>query len=356
MKPIFSHENNFKFHKMRFALLFLSLLFISLESIAQTTLVKVIFTVEDFDTRKGMPGALVQIRQTASTQPTLADGKVTFNNVPVGEIEYFIMKEGYQFETGRVNVSTDEKTNIFRISISKIDDKKILVTGEVTDSEGRDLKDALVEVKIADQVRTVTTDASGNYSADIAPSSKFPTSSMRIEVKKGDCKKTETVDIPRTNVVYKDFKLDCKNNPIEGKPNTNGNNQTGTTSSSQKMTKGYLTFELISSIQSGETVECTIKIISKDRDIDILMFRQKVKIVTQNGNEFEVAQIRLGDKISQGNAWTPVTKGLVEGIPINCVLVFNGVKENVSQIPKFETHFHTPDLDWFQLIFRNVKL
>lgn len=161
---------------MRFALLFLSLLFISLESIAQTTLVKVIFTVEDFDTRKGMPGALVQIRQTASTQPTLADGKVTFNNVPVGEIEYFIMKEGYQFETGRVNVSTDEKTNIFRISISKIDDKKILVTGEVTDSEGRDLKDALVEVKIADQVRTVTTDASGNYSADIAPSSKFPTS------------------------------------------------------------------------------------------------------------------------------------------------------------------------------------
>ena len=172
---------------MRFPFLFLCLLCVSSESIAQTTLVKVIFTVEDFDTHKGMPGALVQVRQTASTQPTLADGKVTFNNVPVGEIEYYIMKEGYQFETGRVNVSTDEKTNIFRIPISKIDDKKILVTGEVTDSEGRDIKDALVEVKIADQVRTVTTDASGNYSADIAPSAKFPSSTMRIEVKKGDC-------------------------------------------------------------------------------------------------------------------------------------------------------------------------
>lgn len=199
---------------MRIALLLLTLLFISSESIAQTTLVKVVFIVEDFETHKGIAGALVTVRQTASTQPTLADGKVTFNNVPVGEIEYFIMKEGYQFETGRVNVSTDEKTNIFRIPISKIDDKKILVTGEVTDSEGRDLKDAWVEVKIADQVRTVMTDASGNYSADIAPNPKFPSSTMRIEVKKGDCKKTETVDIPRTNVVYKDFKLDCKTGTV----------------------------------------------------------------------------------------------------------------------------------------------
>jgi len=177
--------------------------------LSQTTLVPVTFIIEDFDSHKEIVAALVTVRQTALTQPTLANGKVRFENVPVGEIEYYISKEGYQFETGRVNVSSDIKTNNFRIPISKLDDKKILVTGEVTDSEGRDLKDAWVEVKIADQVRTVMSDASGNYSLDIAPSTKFPTSTMRIEVKKGDCKKTGTVDIPRTNVVYKDFKLDC---------------------------------------------------------------------------------------------------------------------------------------------------
>ncbi|MBK8920256.1 MAG: hypothetical protein IPM81_01920 [Saprospirales bacterium] len=156
-----------------------------------------------------MAGALVTVRQTAATQPTLADGKVTFNNVPVGEIEYFIMKEGYQFETSRVNVSTDEKTNIFRIPVSKIDDKKILVTGEVTDGEGRDVKDALVEVKIADQISTVKTDASGNYAVSIIPNPEFRSSQVKIEVKKGECKKTEIVDLPLGNVINKDFRLDC---------------------------------------------------------------------------------------------------------------------------------------------------
>lgn len=194
---------------MRIALLFLCMLVISSKSISQTTLVKVIFIVEDFDTHKGMAGALVTVRQTAATQPTLADGKVTFNNVPVGEIEYFIMKEGYQFETSRVNVSTDEKTNIFRIPVSKIDDKKILVTGEVTDGEGRDVKDALVEVKIADQISTVKTDASGNYAVSIIPNPEFRSSQVKIEVKKGECKKTEIVDLPLGNVINKDFRLDC---------------------------------------------------------------------------------------------------------------------------------------------------
>jgi hypothetical protein len=253
---------------MRFTLLFLSLLFISSESIAQTTLVKVIFIVEDFDTHKGVAGALVTVRQTASTQPTLADGKVTFSNVPVGEIEYFIMKEGYQFETGRVNVSTDEKTNVFRIPISKIDDKKILVTGEVTDGEGRDVKDAWVEVKIADQVRTVMTDASGNYSVDIAPSIKFSSTTMRIEVKKGDCKKTEMVDIPRTNVVYKDFQLNCK---MENKNEELKNNQTSSICDPESAPfqggERGLSFSLCKCYYYNNKVACPIRVINQTKEI-----------------------------------------------------------------------------------------
>jgi hypothetical protein len=317
MKLTFFHENNIKINKMRFALLFLSLLFISSESIAQTTLVKVIFIVEDFDTHKGISGALVTVRQTASTQPTLADGKVTFNNVPVGEIEYFIMKEGYQFETGRVNVSTDEKTNTFRIPISKLDDKKILVTGEVTDSEGRDVKDAWVEVKIADQVRTVTTDASGNYSADIAPSAKFPSSTMRIEVKKGDCKKTETVDIPRTNVVYKDFKLDCNSADIPSGTPKKPDDKKNVDKILARKSIDEIEVRIIGFEQSGSSAKVFFEWENKsvvDPKKEITLWGTSCSLQDQDSNTFRSSRMKVGNietgvaNLIQGNT----AKGFIE--------------------------------------------
>jgi len=321
-KPTFFRENNIKSNKMRFAFLLLSLLFISSESIAQTTLVKVVFIIEDFDTHKGISGALVTVRQTASTQPTLADGKVSFNNVPVGEIEYFIMKEGFQFETGRVNVSTDEKTNVFRIPISKIDDKKILVTGEVSDAEGRDLKDVMVEVKIADQVRTVMSDASGNYSLGIAPSIKYPASTMRIEVKKGDCKKTENVDIPKTNVVYKDFKLDCaiesSENPEKSKKalaSINGNPAT------QTIDNVKLIVTKFEQVGSKATFYFTLENLSEAKSIRQWHVHPNFSSMNdQKGNSYKCQRIVLGNEQGKIN--------LIYGNPVECYLEFNvGVVE-----------------------------
>jgi hypothetical protein len=347
MKLTFFHENNIKNNKMRFALLFLNLLFISSESIAQTTLVKVIFIVEDFDTHKGISGALVTVRQTASTQPTLADGKVTFNNVPVGEIEYFIMKEGYQFETGRVNVSTDEKTNIFRIPISKIDDKKILVTGEVTDGEGRDVKDAWVEVKIADQVRTVMTDASGNYSVDIAPSAKFPSSTMRIEVKKGDCKKTETVDIPRTNVVYKDFKLDCKNNSAGVDENK--------TSVPSKEDPNFI-YEFRSCKRVGDNLQIIIMITAKDDDksIDIVGNNyndQSTMIFDNFNNSYKIQSLKIANQTFNGG--DRAYRRLIQGVPTEAIFTFSGIKPGATLATLQITIFNAFDKP---IMFRNLRI
>jgi len=208
---------------MRTIFSFAFLSFFKIALFAQNT-VPVVFYIDDADSHREVVGALVSIKQTGyNTKPTGGGGRVSFDNVPVGEIEYNISKEGYQFKSDRENVSSEIKSNTFRVSLQKIpspDDKKILVTGEVTDADGNELKDAWVEVKIADVERTVTTNESGNYTLDITPNSKFPATSMRIEVKKGTCKKTEVIDLNRTNMVYKDFKLDCgggKTSSGEGK-------------------------------------------------------------------------------------------------------------------------------------------
>jgi len=290
--------------------------------LSQTTIVPVTFIIEDFDSHKEIVAALVTVRQTALTQPTLANGKVKFENVPVGEIEYYIMKEGYQFGTGRVNVSSDIKTNNFRIPISKLDDKKILVTGEVSDAEGRDLKDVMVEVKIADQVRTVMSDASGNYSLDIAPSIKYPASTMRIEVKKGDCKKTENVDIPKTNVVYKDFKLDCaiesSENPEKSKKalaSINGNPVT------QTIDNVKLIVTKFEQVGSKATFYFTLENLSEAKSIRQWHVHPNFSSMNdQKGNSYECQRIVLGNEQGKIN--------LIYGNPVECYLEFNvGVVE-----------------------------
>lgn len=339
-----------KHNKMKLnALLFLFGLSATV-GVSQTTLVSTTFIIDDFDSHKEIVGALVSVRQVALTLPTLAGGKVRFDNVPVGEIEYYIMKEGYQFETGRVNVSTDVKTNVFRVALSKLDDKKILVTGEVTDGEGRDLKDAWVEVKIADQVRTVTTDASGNYSADIAPSVKYPSSMMRIEVKKGDCKKSETVDIPRNNVVYKDFKLDCKAGSKEPSESTDKTKKTSPQPAIAKFTKENWVFEVIACTQSDDRVECNVRVTSIGQDHDLRPNGSK-RIISSTGNEYQLTEIKLGDKINQ-------EKSFVANVPVNCLFVATNVSENIDVIAKLEVFF-TIDNYYSQNvipILRNIKV
>lgn len=285
--------------------------------VSQTTLVPVTFIIEDFDTHKEVVAALVTVRQTALTQPTLANGKVKFENVPVGEIEYYISKEGYQFETGRVNISSDIKTNNFRIPISKLDDKKILVTGEVSDAEGRDLKDAMVEVKIADQVRTVMSDASGNYSLDIAPSTKFPTTTMRIEVKKGDCKKTETVDIPRTNVVYKDFKLECNSIVTPTETSKKPDDKKNTDKIYAKKSIDEVEVRITGFEQSGNAFKLFFEWENKsivDPKKEITLWGTDGNLQDQDSNSFGSSRMRVGNvetgvvNLIQGNT----TKGFIE--------------------------------------------
>ena len=326
---------------------------------SQTTLIPVTFIIEDFDTHKEIVAALVTVRQTALTQPTLANGKVKFENVPVGEIEYYIMKEGYQFGTGRVNVSSDLKTNNFRIPISKLDDKKILVTGEVSDAEGRDLKDAMVEVKIADQVRTVMSDASGNYSLDIAPSTKFPTSTMRIEVKKGDCKKIETVDIPRTNVVYKDFKLECSSqtnppNPIKTNEVTNGSKPV-----SQKYTfeDGDFLFELTECKRQGNIVEFLISITAKKQDltIDVTSWNTNNKYThffDNLGNEYKPSILKISNKTSK----TGIIQTLIAKTPSVMTMIFDNTQIDAKTVTLLEVFYKVQHGDKRSLQFRGIEI
>lgn len=198
---------------MKFSISFLIAFLITAECLAQTFSSLAIFVSED-ESSKPVAGASVIIKEAGwATKTTGSDGKAFFDrSMPIGEIHYIVSKEGYQGIEGTFNITTEGKSNTLNIKLSKFRDDRLLITGEVVDEDERDLEGAIVEVKTADIVKIAKTDASGNYKIElILNRTQYDVNTLKFEVKcsNGSGKKTETVDLTRRNVLYKDFKIAC---------------------------------------------------------------------------------------------------------------------------------------------------
>lgn len=314
--------------------------------VAQST-VPVWFVIDDEDTHREIVGAMVSVKQAGyDTKPTGGDGRVKFENVPVGQIDFNIMKDGYQFRTGQANVSSETKNNTFRLSLFKMPtakDPTILVTGEVNDADGRDLENVLVEVKMADVVRTVATDASGNYSADIKPNPNFPASIIRIEAKKGDCKKTELVDLNGAKMIYKDLKLDCAG----GEPSGGSSTKTQEEKPAVKPAGQPLADKTVSGIkftldrfeQRGSTVTLYFTMENMTASTSVRqtgLYGNHGEIIDQEGNTFRSNYVNIGN--AQGGGW--VALKLIYGTPVKGNMQFDVSAVKVTRLALFKININ----------------
>lgn len=169
-----------------------------------------IYVFEDGEPGKPIAKAKVMIRQTGVSEPTDVDGLAFFEgSMPEGRINYIVSKEGYQSKEGTFNISSEEKSNTEDVGLSRFRDDILLIEGEVIDKDSNDIEGAIVEVKVADVIQKDTTDSSGNYSIQIGTKSKFQVNSLSIEVKKNGCKGRESIMLPRSNIISKNFRLKC---------------------------------------------------------------------------------------------------------------------------------------------------
>lgn len=141
--------------------------------------------------------------------------------------------------------------------------------------------------------------------------------------------------------------------------NETGSSATQTLPAISKFTKNNLLFELISCSQFGQNVECKFRVTSmgKDIDLNIGIDQGHSRIMVMNGNEFQLTETKLGDKISS-SGWGN-TKSLVSNIPVNCIFIFSKVAEKVEFIPKLEANCYSIQEGQyydFLLEFRNIKV
>jgi len=333
-------------------------LIVTLQMAAQSY-VPVAFIVSDFSTNKNVSGAQVSIRQAGwATKSTGTDGKVSFDNVPVGAINFIVTKDGYQLYEGEENVSAEVKSNTFRIPMTIIPTTKdkILVTGEVTDKEGRDVEGAWVEVKAANIIQNGLTDKSGNYSIEINLNTGYTVSNLAIEAKKGDCKVKQNVDIPRGNVVSKDIKLDCDKVDSGGEKPNGGSDRPVVNFTEQTARKNNMIYKITNCKQTGQEIECFFDVKSENKD-DVLVFsggdpRNSKIIDADTGFEYYCNSITIADLTDDKR----VDKKVVAGITVKARLTFSGVNNKLKTLGLVDLSGGSGSAGWYHIEFRNVPV
>lgn len=264
-------------------------------------------------TRKPISNANFSIKETGWTaKPTGNDGKVNFDkSVPIGEITYVVTADGYQGVEARFNITTEVKSNTLAVELTKTPlpaGDKVLIRGEITDKNNVDLEGALVEVKVGDIIKTATTDRSGNYFIEVELSkSAYQENTVRIEAKNRDCKKIESVNLPRTNVINKDFMLDCSNG--NAGPNTDPDSEmnpawrktTSSTAIAKKSTEGNVEVTVDKCEIAGDKMIChlTYRNIGTDPSVELKFGKNTCKLTDEKGNTYESSVQTIGNIVAK---------------------------------------------------------
>ena len=313
-------------------LLVSSILMINTGIIAQA-FSSLVVLLSDKDSGQPIVNASVMIKEAGwISKSSDSQGKALFvKSIPIGEIHYIISKEGYQGQEGVFNITTEEKSNTLNVKISKMNDNKVLISGEVTDDLGRDLGGVTVEAKYATIIKTTTTDQSGNYFIEIPLNmTSYTATQIKIEAKYNSCKKAELVDLNRTNQIYKDIKLECSNGQSSIIQSNNDEVHPQMVETIYGVRVSLLKCEL-----AGSKVTCHFiyENVSTEATISFGIEGRSNKLTDENGNIYNSIMHSVGNLESRGGT---IGYYLTKGVKAKSQLQFEIGDPNIRKIASLE--------------------
>jgi len=199
---------------MRFKSIFIVLSiipFIQFSSYSQDLTIQVI----DFQSKRHLFKAKVEIDEVPRiVAHTDQYGNAYFRKVPEGRITIRVYKEGYLYNVEKnVIVRTSGKVNKKIIEITKVPEEgEYLFYGEIRDIDNEDINGAKVELKLHSNVKSTSTDSSGNYFFSMPESELKGTLNYRIEIKNDGCEIEDFEgQLPISKYVENDFMIECNN-------------------------------------------------------------------------------------------------------------------------------------------------
>ena len=176
----------------------------------------VVFQIVDSQSGKPLEGAEVYIQQLGHGKKTSnGEGKVYYESVPAGKIDFTIILDRYEVSNGSINISEETKSNTPKIELTrKLDKDKVLITGQVVDKKGRGVEGLKVDVRSGNIKYETQTEKGGYFSTefDLKRLKQYNVKEFFISVGSDKCSIQDKIPIPQNNYVFRPLSLDCRLN------------------------------------------------------------------------------------------------------------------------------------------------
>ncbi len=307
--------------------------------------------VYDKSSSTRLEAAQVAVRQLGfQTKPSAMDGKVLFKNVPVGEVKVTIEKKGYDRIDTLFTVSARIEDNTYTVFLppEKKVNNSLMISGEVEDERGRDVKGAAIQVEVGEYSASTVSDESGSYkfiiNLDIL---QYNVPDIRFEVKKNGCEYKDRISFPKSNHVSKDVRLVCRDEvidiPVNAKKSDVGRNSDNNTMGDPDQKKPVtqqningVSIKLLSARYSPSYIQCDFQLenISDEYDeinFDVARFNGG-KAIGGNGIEY----IYSLASIAGSHLDYDISTILYKKVPLKLSIIFDGKsKPKISMIAIF---------------------
>jgi hypothetical protein len=268
------------------------------------------------------------------TQQTGADGNVAFKNIPIGEANFRVIKDGYIKVDTVFTASARKEDNAYTVILMpKNANNNLLITGKVEDEDGHDVKGATVVVEIGQEKQTVSTSENGTYNATINMDKVgYEISEIRFSVKKYGCVSKGKLPLPRTNYISNDVRLICKDAIIDVPNNSEKRKKMTDAESPNESSNLYQVIEgvsikYLSATYSPNWVVVEFQVTNISEDYDEIYFqlnaRNGGKVVGDNGVEYIYHKTDfVGGK--DGHQYNNTQATLYKKIPVKMFIYYNG--------------------------------
>lgn len=314
-------------------ILFFCFLFLSISVTAQDSY-PVSFLLTDSETGEPIEDADLAIKEIGyQSRSSNNRGTIYFDLVPIGEIHYIITKDGYVGADGVFNVTSIPKDNTLRVSLSKIPNSSsnsILVSGEVFDSNGKEIPGAEIELRAGRVLKRSKADDSGNYFVEFnLDELKYGINEFQLEVSTDTdgCKKRERFPIPKNNYIFKEVILDCN---VSNGSNNDSSGQDSKSSDILKFDDWEFKIDRVNKRGNSLTVHFIVKSYHRDKTIRVFGHGGPVgsPLYDDVGNVYYASGLKVGNT----EITTYVDQYLVAGVPYKGKITYSNISSQASKI------------------------
>ena len=312
--------------------------------------------VEDQETNNPIQGALVYIEEIPlGDKETDLNGFVVYQNIPLDrKVRFHVRKSGYDpFSDEFVANPKIKSDNNRTVKLKKVSETpQVIIYGEVSDSDGKELEGATVEVTVLGKPFIASTDKSGNYQIKIDGNTLKSIPTFQIEAKHKGCERYKaSKPVPKLEIINEDIVLKCE---IERSRISKEKSNQPIPITSVK--KGSFGFELLRCEQIGQTIRMEFLIKNNGPDLDLTVWGNSYSRIIEGrlGKEFNPESITISDKINNAG-YGGARKTILQGYPVKMMVEFGKVSTPISILAKCELLINYGQGD-MPIEFRNIPV